>query len=586
VATEVAAEKAPAQEPQARRTIGALWARARADERDFPAYLVETDDGWREISWTEAAEAVDEIAHGLLALGIGRGDCVGILSATRLEWSLVDFALARVGAITAPIYASSSPSDCAYLLDLTEAVGVFVEDAAQRAKIDEARNSMPRLRHVLRLDEIEDLRAKGRAHREQHPDAVAEAEAAVGEDDLFTYIFTSGTTGPPKACMIRHRNYFAMAATVDLLDEFTIRRDRMLLYLPLAHNFGRLLHLLGAYAGYTIAFLPDPLRTADVLPEVRPTVLPSVPRLYEKVHTRIQAQFDAATGLRRRLIDWALSIGYATSPYRCTGRPVPAGLRLQHRLADRLVYSKVKEKLGGRLRLAISGGAPLAPEIAEFFDALDILILEGYGLSECTTACSVNLPGRIRFGSVGQVLPGFDVEIAEDGEILIRSETVFAGYYRDEESTRAALDDDGRLHSGDIGRLDEDGFLWITDRKKDIIVTAGGKNVAPQNLESALKTSNLVSQALVIGDRRPFLVALIALDEQEAAKVPAGDLEAAVQSLVDSVNEDRSGFEQIKRFALVRDFSMEEGEVTPTMKLKRRVVAQNFAAEIEALYAG
>jgi long-chain acyl-CoA synthetase len=583
VATEAAAEQTPPRHAPAGRTIGALWARALEDERDFPAYLVETEAGWAEVSWSEAASAVDEIAHGLLALGIAKGDAVGILSATRLEWVLVDFALARIGAITAPIYASSSAADCAYLLELTEAVAVFVEDGEQSAKIEAARESAPRLTHVLRLDRLDDLRARGRAHREQSPDAVARAEAAIGDDDLFTYIFTSGTTGPPKACMIRHRNYFAMAATVDLLDEFTVRRDLMLLYLPLAHNFGRLLHLLGAYAGYTIAFLPDPLRTADVLPAVRPTVLPSVPRLYEKVHTRIQAQFDAATGLRRRLIEWALSTGYEASPYRCRGEPQPA----RHRLADRLVYSKVKERLGGRLRLGISGGAPLSREIAEFFHALDILILEGYGLSECTTACSVNLPGRVRFGSVGQLLPGFEVRVAEDGELLIRSETVFAGYYRDEESTRAVLDADGWLHSGDVGALDDDGYLWITDRKKDIIVTAGGKNVAPQNLENALKASKLVSQALVIGDRRPYLVALISLDDTEAAGLSSSDARDAVQALVDSVNAGRASFEQVKRFVIVpRDFSIEEGEVTATLKLRRRAVARNFSEEIEALYAG
>src|SRR6266540_1920752 len=452
MATAAPQQAADQKHTPEKRTIGAIWQKAVARPREVPAYLVETEDGWKEVSWNEAARRVDEIAFGLLALGIRKGDAFGILSSTRLEWALVDFALARIGAVTAPIYANSAPADCAYMLGLVQ------------------------------------------------------AEAAIGEEDLYTFIYTSGTTGPPKACMIRHRNYFAMTATIDLVDEFTMRADLMLLYLPLAHNFGRLLHLLGAYEGYTIAFLSDPLRTAEALPVVRPTVLPSVPRLYEKVHTRIQAQFDEATGLRRRLIDWALRVGYEASPYKRRGESLPPGLALRHRLADRLVYSKVKDKLGGRLRLGISGGAPLAQEIAEFFHALDILILEGYGLSECTTGCSVNRPGQVKFGTVGPVLPGFEVEVADDGEILIRSETVFAGYYRDEEATRAALDGDGWLHSGDVGELDEDGFLRITDRKKDIIVTAGGKNVAPQNLENALKGARWVSQALVVGDRRPFLI--------------------------------------------------------------------------------
>ena len=560
------------------RTIPALWQKALAANRTAPAYLAEEEDGWREVSWEEASRRVEDVAFGLLALGIEKGDVIGIMAATRLEWALVDFALARIGAVTAPIYPTSSAGDCAYMLGLVEATGVFVDE--------ERRSLVPALPHVLSLEALEELEERGRAYREQHPDALAQAESQIGEDDLYTFIYTSGTTGAPKACMIRHRNYFEMAATIDTLEEFTLDQDLLLLYLPLAHNYGRLLVLLGAYEGYTTAFLSDPYATADALPKVRPTVLPSVPRLYEKVHTRIQGQFDSAKGLRRRLLDWALNVGRDAMPYRLRDEPLPAGLARKHRIADRLVYSKVKEKLGGRLRVAISGGAPLAPEIAEFFLTLDILILEGYGLSECTTACAVNLPGRVKFGTVGRILPGFEVKTAEDGEILIRSETVFAGYYNDEEATRAAIDSEGWLHSGDIGEIDEDGFLRITDRKKDIIVTAGGKNLAPQALENALKSSNLVSQALVVGDRRPYVVALVALDEDEADGVSPEDARAAVQRAVDDVNRNRSRFEQIKRFAIVpRDFSAEEGEVTPTMKLKRKVVEQHFADEIERLYA-
>ena len=560
------------------RTIPALWQKALAANRTAPAYLAEEEDGWREVSWEEASRRVEDVAFGLLALGIKKGDVIGIMAATRLEWALADFALARIGAVTAPIYPTSSAGDCAYMLGLVEASGVFVDE--------ERRSLVPALPHVLSLEALEEFEERGRAYREQHPDALAQAESQIGEDDLYTFIYTSGTTGAPKACMIRHRNYFEMAATIDTLEEFTLDQDLLLLYLPLAHNYGRLLVLLGAYEGYTTAFLSDPYATADALPKVRPTVLPSVPRLYEKVHTRIQGQFDSARGLRRRLLDWALNVGREAMPYRLRDEPLPAGLARKHRIADRLVYSKVKEKLGGRLRVAISGGAPLAPEIAEFFLTLDILILEGYGLSECTTACAVNLPGRVKFGTVGRILPGFEVKTAEDGEILIRSETVFAGYYSDEEATRAAIDSEGWLHSGDIGEIDDDGFLRITDRKKDIIVTAGGKNLAPQALENALKSSNLVSQALVVGDRRPYVVALVALDEDEADGVSPEDARAAVQRAVDDVNRNRSRFEQIKRFAIVpRDFSAEEGEVTPTMKLKRKVVEQHFADEIERLYA-
>jgi len=549
--------------------------------RTNAAYLVEGPDGWSEVSWDEAARTVDELANGLLGLGIRKGDAVGILAQTSLEWALFDYALGLIGAVGAAIYANSSPKDCRYVLEHSDAVAVLVEDEAQRAKVADAG-----VAHVITFDELDALRERGRRFAAESPKALAEAEAQVSEADLFTFIYTSGTTGPPKACMIRHRNYYEMAGCVDHVEAFALADDVMLLYLPLAHNFGRLMHLLGAHTGYTTAFCPDPLRVAEALPAVRPTLLPSVPRLYEKVHTAVLGQFEQVHGPRRRLLDWALHVGRRVSTLRERGEALPAGLAFQHRLADRLVYSKIKKRLGGRLRLGVSGGAPLAKEIGEFFHALDILIIEGWGLTECTTAASVNRPDRFRFGTVGPALPGFEVRADEDGELLIRSETVFAGYYKDEEATREVLGSDGWLRSGDVGSIDEDGFITITDRKKDILVTAGGKNVAPQNLENALKTAPLISQALVLGDCRPYVAALITLDPAAAEGVPAADLEQRVQEVVDGVNTELSQFEQIKRFRILsRDFSAEEGEVTPTLKLKRRVCAEHFAAEIEELYA-
>jgi long-chain acyl-CoA synthetase len=382
--------------------------------------------------------------------------------------------------------------------------------------------------------------------------------------------------------MITHRNYYEMADKIRQIDDFTVMNDTMLLFLPLAHNFGRLMHLHSPHVGYTLAFCPDPYAVADALPAVRPTVFPSVPRVYEKVHTGVTAKFDEATGAKRRLIDWALGVGREVSGLRQAGEPVPRGLALRHRIADKLVYSKVKERLGGRIRICVSGGAPLAKEIIEFFHALDILILEGYGLTECTTAATVNRPTNYRFGTVGPALPGVRLRIADDGEVLIETETIFAGYYKDEGATREILPGDGWLRSGDVGNLDEDGFLTITDRKKDILVTAGGKNVAPQNLENALKTHSIISQALVVGDRRPYVAALITLVED----VSPEDAEAEVQRAVDEVNRDVSRFEQVKRFTILpRDFTTEDGEVTPTLKLKRRVCQEHFAAEIEALYS-
>jgi long-chain acyl-CoA synthetase len=584
----------------AERTIARLWADAVAAGRSSPAYLQQHGDHWHEIGWPEAAERVERMANGLLARGVGKGDAVGILAGTTLEWALFDFALAHVGAIGTPIYANSSPADVAYILGHSEAVLVLCEDEAQRAKVDAA-SARPGLRAVLTYDDLDALEADGAAYRSTHPGALDDAVAAVGDDDLFTFIYTSGTTGPPKACMIRHRNYHAMVTVVDELPMYVRSDDLMLLYLPLAHNFGRLMHLAGPYVGFTIAFLPDPLRVGDVLPQLRPTVLPSVPRVYEKIHTAVVAALEDATGVKRLLGAWAFSVGHRASEREAQGQALPFLLRLEHAIADRLVFSKIRARLGGRLRTPISGGAPLAKEIAQLFDAFGVRILEGYGLTECTTAATTNTPERWRFGTVGPALPGFELELADDGELLIRSETVFAGYYKEPDATAEVLDADGWLHSGDIAEIDEDGFVSITDRKKDILVTAGGKNIAPQNLENDLKRSRYVSQALVVGDRKPYPAALITLDPAEIAKWAAEhgvepDVAAVgadervrelVQGVVDDVNAHRSRYEQIKRFAILsRDFTMDDGEVTPTLKLRRRVVLEHFADEVESLYDG
>ena len=581
------------------RTIVRLWRDAVASGRPDPLYLAEGDGEWTPVSLADAARRVDELANGLLALGVRKGDSFGILAGTRVEWCLFDFALALVGGVTAPVYANSSPEDCRYVLAHSDAVGVLVENEAQLEKIKAVRGELPGLQHVLTLAELPALAERGAAFAAEQPTALTDAESRVAEDDLFTFIYTSGTTGPPKACKILHRNYYEMARAVHETADIR-ERDLLLLYLPLAHNYGRLTHLLAPMAGYTIAFCADPYAVADALEKVSPTLFPSVPRVYEKIHTAVLARFDEATGIRRRLIDWALGVGRRVSVLRQQGRPVPRGLAAQHRLADRLVYSKVKARLGGRLRRGVSGGAPLATEILEFFHALDILILEGYGLSECTTGATSNRDDNFKFGTVGQALPGWELKLAEDGELFIRSPSVFAGYYKDDEATAAILSDDGWLATGDIATIDDDGFVTITDRKKDILVTAGGKNVAPQNLENELKSSRYVSQALVVGDRRPYVAALITLDPTEIAgwaqrqgldgdvvtlsRHP--DVHALVQGIVDEVNAPHSRFEQIKRFdVLPRDFSMEEGEVTPTLKLRRKICQEHFAAEIERLYA-
>jgi long-chain acyl-CoA synthetase len=562
------------------RTIARLWLDAVAAGRKRPAYLVERDGRWEPVSWAEAGVAVEELANGLLALGVSKGDAFAIVGQTSLDWALFDFALALVGAIGAPVYANSSAKDAQYVVTHSEAIGALCEDLEQRAKVEPLG-----LEHLFEYKDLDDLRARGREFAARNPSALRDAAAQVEPDDLFTYIYTSGTTGPPKGCMISHRNYYSMVAVVDEMRSLTGPDDLMLLYLPLAHNFGRLMHLSGAYVGYTIAFLPDPLRTADALLAVRPTILPSVPRVYEKVHTAVLAKFGEETGVKKKLIDWSLGVGYRASAHVQRGERLPLGLAVQQRLADALVFRKVRARLGGRIRVGISGGAPLAKEIMEFFHALGVLIVEGYGLTEGTSAATANRIDRYRFGTVGPPLPGVELKLADDGELLIRGPMNFAGYLKDETATREVLDEEGWLHTGDIATIDEDGFVTITDRKKDILVTAGGKNVAPANLENDLKTHPEISQALVVGDKQPYVAALITLDPETTAGLSDEEKHRRVQEIVDEVNAERSRYEQIKRFTILpRDFSADEGEVTPTLKLKRRVVQDHFASAIASLY--
>jgi long-chain acyl-CoA synthetase len=564
----------------ATRSIPALWRRAVSSGRADPAYLVEDEGTWQPVSWEEAGRRVDELAHGFLALGLKKGDCFAILGNTRLEWALANFALAQIGVAVIPVYATSSPADCTYVLGHSEAVGILCEDTEMRARVEGIRGQLPRLEHVLTFADLEELAARGREHAASSPSAVKEIATTIGEDDVLTIVYTSGTTGPPKGCVMLHKNY---AAVVGSLEQIHLNRpgETVLLFLPLAHTYAQLVLYDGAGVGFTIAFVPDIQRVAEALQEVHPTGMPSVPRVYEKVHAAVTAKLAEGSGLERKVADWALRVGYRTSRLRQQGRPLPPGLAVQHRLADRLVYSKVKERLGGRLRAAVSGAAPISVEILEFFHAMDVLILEGYGLTESSSGCSVNREDRFRFGTVGPLLPGIEVRIADDGEILMRGDNVFAGYHKDEDATREAIDREGWLHTGDVGELDADGFLRITDRKKDIIVTAGGKNVAPQNLENELKRLPGISQAVVAGDRKPYLVALVTVEDG------VEDAESLVQAAVDQVNRDRTRYEQIKKFAVLpRDFSAECDEITPTMKLKRKVILENFADEIDSLYSG
>ena len=547
-----------------------------------PAYLEEQGDGWREVSWQEAGERVEALAHALLAHGVGRGDAVAVIARTRLEWVLLDWAVMSIGAVVVGIYPTSTAKECAYILGHSESVLAFAEDEAQREKLASVQGETPALRELFRFDELPALEAEGRAHAAAHPGALDEAAREIQEDDLATLIYTSGTTGPPKACMLTHRNLVTAALRVQTnLEDGS---DVILLFLPLAHTFGRLAHQAAAYSGSTVAFVAEATRVGEALGAVRPTILPAVPRIYEKIHAGVLDQIESAGGAKRSIGAGPSASAHGRAACDVPGSPVPALLALQERLADKLVFAKVKQKLGGRLRVGVSGAAPLGIDVLEFFHSLGMLVIEGYGLTETASSLSVNDPDDYRFGTVGHAVEGCEVRLDADGEILVRSDTIFSGYYKDPEATAAAFTDDGWFRTGDVGEIDEDGFLKITDRKKDLIITAGGKNIAPQNLENALKASRFVSQALVVGDRRPYVTALITIDHAEV-EATGRDPQELVQEIVDDVNRDRVRVEQIKRFAILpRDFTQEDGEVTPTLKLRRKIVHEHFADEIEELY--
>jgi long-chain acyl-CoA synthetase len=544
--------------PLETRTAPALWRYVLEQRRPTPAYLEEQPDGWREVSWDEAERRVDALGRALLARGIRKGDAVAVLSRTRLEWILLDWAIMSIGAVVVGLYPTSSAAECGYILSHSEAVLAFVEDDEQQAKLSTVFD-----RPVLRIDELD---AFERTAGEDKPEPLA-------EDDLATLIYTSGTTGPPKGCMLTHKNLVTAAIRVrnTLQDE----NDIVLLFLPMAHSFARIAHQGASFHGSTLTLVSDVARVPEALQRTRPTILPAVPRVYEKIHANVVGEIERSSPVKRAIGRWALRVGATKSPGSVQGR-----------IADALVLRKVRERLGGRIRIGISGAAPLGVDVLEFFRSLNMLVIEGYGLTETSSSLSVNDPEDYRFGTVGRAVDGCEIRIDEDGEILVRSDSVFKGYFKDPEATAAAFTEDGFFRTGDGGEIDADGFVKITDRKKDIIITAGGKNIAPQNLENALKASRFVSQALVVGDRRPYVTALITLDWDEV-NGSGRDPQELVQELVDGVNRDRVRVEQIKRFSILpRDFTQEAGELTPTLKLRRRVVHEHFGDEIEKLYAG
>ncbi len=530
------------------------------------------DGVWVDTSFAEVGAVVSELARGLIDLGVEPGDRVALLCTTRPEWSYCDFAISAAGGVVVPIYPTNSPEECAWVAGNSEARAIVCEDAEQVAKITEVRDQLPHLEHVIDISaDLEDLRERGRA---RDPQEVTARAAAVKPEDPYTFIYTSGTTGPPKGCILTHGNYRAILDSVEeqgLLGQEG-NEDVVYLYLPLAHAYALLIQLLCADLGIPLAYFSgDATQIIPEFAEVRPTYLPSVPRIFEKLYTMVAGQSDPDTIAR------ATAVGMAVR----TGEREPDA---EFEAFDDALFSKVRAIFGGRVRQATSGAAPIAHEILEFFYAAGVPVFEGYGMTETSTAATGQTLDDFRFGSVGRALPGTDVKIADDGEILLSGPNIFGGYYKNENASWGAVVD-GWMHTGDLGRLDEDGFLFITGRKKDIIITAGGKNLTPANLENDLKQSPVISQAVMYGDRRPYPVALVTLDPDAGLDPASDEARAAVQAHLDRVNAKYAQVEQIKRFAILdHDFSQETGELTPTLKVKRNVVYDQYADLFAGLY--
>jgi long-chain acyl-CoA synthetase len=572
------------------KTIADLLPRAVERYADKPAQRFRSGDEWVDVSYEELGRTVREVALGLIDLGVEPGEKVAILAHTRPEWTQACFGLLTAGATLVTIYQTNSAPECRYVLEHSDACAVFVEDSEQLAKVREVRGDCPLLRHVIVLDpagsdlgddaiSLDDLRERGRGREAGEWE---ERYEAVDPDDDCIYIYTSGTTGPPKGCVLTHGNYRAI--TDATAEETSLEAgDCSYLFLPLAHSFAILVQFATFDLGVTLAYWSrDPQQIIPDLTAVNPSYFPSVPRMFEKIYTLATSNAPDKAELRK-----AVEVGVKVRLLRQRGEDVPQELEQAFDASEEALYKNVRGLFGTNIRECVTGAAPIASEILEFFYACGVPVMEGYGMTETATVATVNRPDDFRFGSVGKALPGVEVRIADDGEVLVKGPNVFQGYYKNEEGTREALED-GWLHTGDLGRLDEDGFLFITGRKKDIIITAGGKNITPANLENHLKESPWISQAIVIGDRRPYLIALITLDTEmhPDADPSSEEVRAEIQKVVDEVNAQVGPVEQIKRFEILpHDLTQETGELTPTLKVKRNVVWEKYADVIDAVYA-
>ena len=584
------------------RNLGAMILDA-AERHDAVALQFARDERKVEIPYRELGRLSVEIAQGLIALGVEVGDRISVLGLTSAYWTMADCGALIAGAVVTPIYHTNSPEECAYVLGHSSARLLFC-DADQAAKIAQIRDQCPALEHVVVLDgeaadaiTLDELRGRS---GEVPPERVQERLAATPPSDLATLVYTSGTTGPPKDCMLTHQNFLA---TVDMYARrlHMNHTHSMYQFLPLAHVLARVAQMVTLSVGARIVYWNgDTSKIADELLTRAPTHFPAVPRIYEKIHGVVNSRVADSGRVQQGLFDWALRRGRLARQALRENRQPDLLTDLQYRLADRLVLSKIRERFGPEFQVALVGAAPVAHELLEFFDACGVLVLEGYGLTETCAAATLNAPSDLRFGTVGTALPGTDVAIAPDGEILIAGPHVFKGYYNDPTATEETLDADGWLHSGDLGEIDEDGFVVITGRKKDLIITSSGKNVTPVNIETELRDSRYITEAIVYGDNRNYLVALLTLDPDESVKLaerlgiatdPATiathpGVRAKLEAEVERVNQKFARIEQIKRFAILEhELSQAGGELTPTLKVKRAIVYERFARFFEELYS-
>jgi len=592
------------------KTIAGLIPRTVAEFGDRTAIRCKRDGIWQDVSYAELGEIVQELGLGLIDLGMQPGERICILANTRPEWTYADMAATSAGLTVVPIYQTNSPEECLWVISDSEATAIVVEDDAQLQKIVEISEQVPNLRTVivmapgstdspLALDAmtLDDVRARGRGKPAEELEA---RRAAVKPEDSFTFIYTSGTTGPPKGCVLSHGNY---AAIIDMVgDAGEIQGDEVVyLYLPLAHSFALLVQLATFDLGGTLAYFGgDTKQIVPELQEVKPTYLPSVPRVFEKIYTLAHGAIQAMEPAERERAEAAIALGVKVRDMMNAGQEVPPELQGPFEEADERLFKNVRAIFGGNVRHATSGAAPIAKEILEFFWACGVPVLEGYGMTETATAATSSTVAEHKFGTVGKALPGVEVKIADDGEILIKGPNIFQGYHNRSDSTFGTIED-GWMHTGDLGSLDEDGYLSITGRKKDIIITAGGKNLTPANIENDLKQSRWISQAVMHGDARPYPVILITLDEEEMpiyarehglpedihslCNEPA--VRELIQAEIDRANAKYAQVEQVKKFCILdHDLSQATGELTPTLKVKRNVVNEKYKDLFDSLYAG